>query len=613
MKHLRFLAIILFVAILSLTACKKKDPDQGGGGDGEKTTYTIAYELNGGELSGQITSYDGSTKIVLPTPTKEGFSFGGWYDNAQLTGNAVKEIAKGSSGNKTFYALWVALGGGDRKHELNRCGFEGNGMNFLIKVLPVSEYDPFDAGYTGEKQAFKQAHQKDVEDAYNIKIVYSAWDNEAPWGPERVKFIKNSYIDGSFQKKNVYAITISGQWVPTLVKASCLAELYNSALGTGIFADWEYEQNSSISESLSVRNKVYGFEPGTARPDYFLYYNATKVAQIGMEDPTELWFKGEWTWSTFDQWVKEAKTKLAADEYPVDCGYAEFIIGAAPAQGNKLVNASRGTVMFAKSSVTSIFDKMKALFKEGYWDPQHGVQDVSTNFKAGKTLIHTGSLWFLKESTRFTPEGEDGGITFKIGIVPYPMDDNTVVAPYTEPYTYLDSQGNEVLVDTPLTSRSNETLTTDAGEPIYGLDLTQSNFLVPYTGGSCYSIMNYSGNGENGINTSIIFCILEDLVNNLPEDPADLGLTNDDAYRRYLKKKCDYTIDVESVMSIQDDALSYYELMEVLSMTVGDGSHFTGDAFWMKAAGMIKSEDTPATELKEIEQVYADALKDLGY
>ena len=138
MKHLRFLAIILFVAILSLTACKKKDPDQGGGGDGEKTTYTIAYELNGGELSGQITSYDGSTKIVLPTPTKEGFSFGGWYDNAQLTGNAVKEIAKGSSGNKTFYALWVALGGGDRKHELNRCGFEGNGMNFLIKVSNIS-------------------------------------------------------------------------------------------------------------------------------------------------------------------------------------------------------------------------------------------------------------------------------------------------------------------------------------------------------------------------------------------------------------------------------------------------------------------------------------------
>ena len=487
-------------------------------------------------------------------------------------------------------------------------------MNFLIKVLPVSEYDPFDAGYTGTKQALKQAHQTGVQKAYNIKIVYSAWDNEAPWGPERVKFIRQSFTDSSFQKKNVFAIGITSQWVPTLVKASCLAELYNYGTEEGIFADYEYEQNSTINEAMAVRKKVYGYEPGAARPDNFLYYNATKIAQIGMEDPAEMWFKGEWTWSTFDQWVKEAKNKLAADEYPIDCGYAEFIIGAAPAQGNKLVNASRGTVMFAKSSVTSIFDKMKAFYKEGYWDPKHGVQDVSTNFKAGKTLIHTGSLWFLKESTRFTPEGEDGGITFKIGIVPYPMDDNTVVAPYTEPYTYLDSQGNEVLVDTPLTSRSNETLTTHAGEPIYGLDLTQSNFLVPYTGGSCYSIMNYSGNGENGINTSIIFCILEDLVNNLPEDPADLGLTNDDAYRLYLNKKLDYPIDVEVVMSVQNSQYSYYELMEVLSMTVGGGSHFGTDAFWPLCGSICKdASKDPYTEFSAVYDKSRQAMVDMGY
>ena len=193
----------LIFALTLFTSCKKNDGGNTGGG-GDKTTYTITYETNGGELSNQVTSYDGSVKIVLPTPTKEGFAFGGWYDNAQFNGKKVTEIAKGSSGNKTYYALWEAAQGGDRKFELNRVGFEGNAMDFVIKVLPVSEYDPFDAGYSGEKQAFKQAHQKDVEDAYNIKIVYSAWDQEAPWGPDRVKFIKDSYINGSFEKKNVY-------------------------------------------------------------------------------------------------------------------------------------------------------------------------------------------------------------------------------------------------------------------------------------------------------------------------------------------------------------------------------------------------------------------------
>lgn len=588
--------------------CGAKDPNY-------KVVYTITFNLNGGTLTGAPKEYDGSAKVTLPTPTKDGYDFSGWYENAQFTGSAVSEIAKGSTGNKNFFAKWTekpVIPGGN-PWELNRAGFDGQGMSYVLKVLPVAEFDPFDAGYTGTKQALKQAHQADVEDAYNIKIEYSAWDNDAQWGPPRVAFIKTSFIDSSFQKKNVYAVNITSQWIPTLVKAECLAELYNYDLEEGIFADYDYEQDPTISESVAVRSKVYGYQPGAARPDYFLYYNATKIANIGMADPAEMWFRGEWTWSNFDKWVREAQVKLGSGEYAIDCGYAEFIIGAAPAQGNQLINASRGTIMFTKSSVTNIVDKMKAYYKEGFWDTKHGVQDVSTNFKAGKTLIHTGSLWFLKESTRFTPEGEENGIQFKMGMVPYPLDDNTTVTPYTEPYSYEDTEGNLVEVTEPLKTRTNETLTTKTGEPIYGIDLSESNFKIPYTGSSCFSLINYAGEGQNGINTSIAFCILHDLMSAMAPDPADEGLTSDDGYRLYLNKKLDYTIDVEAVMSVQDSSLSYYELMEVLSMTVGDGSHFGPNGFWLVASGMMSSEDTPATKLKEIETPYKQALESLGY
>ena len=595
-KTLLVLGLVLIIGLGA--SCKPKKGE----------TYTITFETNGGVLANAPTEYDGSAKITLPTPSKEGETFGGWYDNAGLNGNAITEIAKGSTGNKTFYAKWNTQVKLDRPWELNRFGFDGQGMSYVIKVLPVAEFDPFDAGYTGSKQALKQAHQKDVEDAYNIKIEYSAWDNDAPWGPDRVKFIKTSFQDKSFQKKSVYAINITSQWIPTLVKASCVAELYNYGTKEGIFAQLEYEQDEAVNEAVAVRKRVYGYEPGTVRPDYFLYYNANKVQELGMEDPAEMWFKGEWTWSNFDAWVKDAQNKLGEGEFVIDSGFAEFIIGAAPAQGNRLVNASKGTIMFTKSSVTSIIDKMKAYYAGGYWNKAHGTHDVTSEFLNGKTILASGQIWFLKEETRF-----QSTVNFKTGVVPYPMDDNTTVEPYTEPYTYEDSQKNLITVDTPLKSRTNETLTTDSGEPIYGVNLSESNFLIPYTGGSCYSIMNYSGNGENGINTSIIFCILEDLVNNLPEDPADLGLTNDDAYRRYLKKKCDYTIDVESVMSIQDPALSYYELMEVLSMTVGDGSHFGPNGFWPLMSGLMSSEDNPATKLGEVEEVYLEALRGLGY
>lgn len=69
--------------------------------------YTIAYNLDGGTLSGQKTSYTiNDSTYVLPTPTKEGFTFKGWYDNASFTGSPVTTLGAGSYGDKTYYAKW---------------------------------------------------------------------------------------------------------------------------------------------------------------------------------------------------------------------------------------------------------------------------------------------------------------------------------------------------------------------------------------------------------------------------------------------------------------------------------------------------------------------------
>lgn len=44
--------------------------------------------------------------ITLPTPQKLGYIFEGWYTKEDCSGTAVTQIAKGSMGNKTFYAKW---------------------------------------------------------------------------------------------------------------------------------------------------------------------------------------------------------------------------------------------------------------------------------------------------------------------------------------------------------------------------------------------------------------------------------------------------------------------------------------------------------------------------
>lgn len=72
------------------------------------TEYAIEYDCYyGTNPSGVKTSYTINDEVELPTPVRENFTFAGWYDNDFLKGEKQTKIAKGSSGNKKFYATWT--------------------------------------------------------------------------------------------------------------------------------------------------------------------------------------------------------------------------------------------------------------------------------------------------------------------------------------------------------------------------------------------------------------------------------------------------------------------------------------------------------------------------
>ena len=55
------------------------------------------------------TTYTVEDAITLNNPGKDGYEFAGWYDNEGFTGSAITgvAIAKGSTGDKTFWAKWT--------------------------------------------------------------------------------------------------------------------------------------------------------------------------------------------------------------------------------------------------------------------------------------------------------------------------------------------------------------------------------------------------------------------------------------------------------------------------------------------------------------------------
>ena len=80
----------------------------------EASTYKVTLNTNGGSINDgyNVTEYTYGVGATLPTAenmTYTGHRFGGWYDNAELTGEAVTAISAADTGEKTYYAKWTKL------------------------------------------------------------------------------------------------------------------------------------------------------------------------------------------------------------------------------------------------------------------------------------------------------------------------------------------------------------------------------------------------------------------------------------------------------------------------------------------------------------------------
>ena len=67
--------------------------------------YTIAFNSNGGSAVQPIKRNSGSSIGTLPTPTKSGYTFDGWYTSS--SGGTKISTSTKVTGNVTYYAVWT--------------------------------------------------------------------------------------------------------------------------------------------------------------------------------------------------------------------------------------------------------------------------------------------------------------------------------------------------------------------------------------------------------------------------------------------------------------------------------------------------------------------------
>lgn len=491
------------------------------------------------------------------------------------------------------------------KWELNPTGFNGQGMKIKIKCLPVNEFDPYATDYTGTQQELKARHQSEVQQAYNVKIEYVAWaDNEA-WGSTRAEKVVEGFTNGSYQENDIYVVNIVSSWIPTIIKSGALAQLgslRNGEVIEGVLADFnsteeKYIQNKTINEVCSATNILYGINTSKPTPDHFIYYNIDLVEKYASADPADLWLKGEWNLSTFQKWVQEMSNATPDDVSVLDIGFPEFAIGLVASTGNQFVQISPvQRINFLDDAITENLKIIQNLYADGYYVKGRGTADATDEFIQAKSVLASGSFWFIKASNRWDSKKNN----LRIGVVPYPAsnDDNIQVLTSSDASEALiGSDGNALQYN---------------GEYVTGLDLSNASFQIPYTSTTCFSVLDYA-NGKNGINATIVANILVDLYAGLGDDPSQTEeMTEEQSFRVYLESLFDRQVDVDVVMSVYDK--TYYEIFEAVSMTVGGNSQFGTDAFWPLCATLCKDKTKdPYTTLNEVYNKYRNALVSMGY
>ncbi|MDR0396249.1 MAG: hypothetical protein LBH66_02970 [Oscillospiraceae bacterium] len=156
---------------------------------------------------------------------------------------------------------------------------------------------------------------------------------------------------------------------------------------------------------------------------YMLGFNWTLLQSKGLENPQDLWDRGEWTWDVFLDYCAKV-TDLTAN--PPVYGFTGFwtnhLNGFLRSNGAQIAATPEGGLMSAATGETL------DLFKQMYVDlkvarPWNTTDWDSNNYYSdGSAAFFTAANWILNDSGRAgSGGGMDHPLNFEIGVVPYPV------------------------------------------------------------------------------------------------------------------------------------------------------------------------------------------------
>jgi len=172
-----------------------------------------------------------------------------------------------------------------------------------------------------------------------------------------------------------------------------------------------------VLESFKIpgQDKTYLFKPsGINTGMYMMGYNRELIQRHGLEDPQDLWDKGEWTWEKFREYCREI-TDVSQDIYGWSGYWTNFLQSMLFSNDTVFAGGPEQTVDSPKTlEVLNFMHELYNVDKTARpWDADDWVINNSLHIE-GKSGFWIAAHWINEEQ---------GGVnaTFDIGMVPFPV------------------------------------------------------------------------------------------------------------------------------------------------------------------------------------------------
>jgi uncharacterized repeat protein (TIGR02543 family) len=208
MKKLKSILLLMLIGVLMLTmwACKDDIVDSEGVDEATTYDYTISFASNGGSALDSIiinSALITETTITLPAdPTRDNYTFAGWYFDNESFSDKVENIAsvvsRFSTDNRliTLYAMWTAV--------VDTTGTEGDTQTYTESISCLNT--EIESAYASIYPCPEVPSEEDVTRLAELEILLSL-DSEyldANWysaksylGEYEVYTLYQSYVDVS--------------------------------------------------------------------------------------------------------------------------------------------------------------------------------------------------------------------------------------------------------------------------------------------------------------------------------------------------------------------------------------------------------------------------------